>query len=65
MEGLRCYSCTAEEQQKCHYARDGDGTDDPNDADPHDSWYGEVKNCSLHEEHCMISRTRMILIPNL
>ena len=56
MDGLKCYSCNAEEKKKCHYARDGDGSEDPDDH----SWFGDTMECEKDQEHCMISRTRMI-----
>lgn len=59
VQGLQCYTCTAESKEKCHYARSGDGTGDKN------SWFGDLTTCSDSEDHCMTARTRTLFFKTL
>ena len=62
VDAITCYECTAEDKAKCHYDRTGDENGDT-DGDPDfNSWFGEPKNCTGPDEHCMLARTRMSIV---
>ena len=50
---LQCYKCTAEDENKCHFARSDEGGEEDDD-----TWFGEKVNCTATDTHCMTARTR-------
>ena len=54
VNGLKCYTCTAEDAEKCHYARSSQGGEEEDT-----TWFGKETQCADTDTHCMTARTRM------